>query len=871
MMLLSWFDVRKTLAAKTNSFTVYPAGIVNIQCFSDAVEVESDDIEVAETWFADLFKHQWDSENKLVHYDIADSHLAVEFAEAQGDRKSLSIRPLWQDVGYINQGDAFDIQYKNSVEGDPGLMAFYSFKGGVGRTTALLTYLSALIDNHRKLAEKSKKIKLLLVDADLEAPGITYLLPSYERAQVSWIQFMESMQYPVSSVEKVVDVYARELKKVSIEKAGVELFILPAFSGAAMQGMSQIADVQIKPEHLTKAVGSPWHCTDIILSLTKKLGADYALVDLRAGLSELSSPLLFDPRVERFVVTTMAEQAICGTEYVLSKMAAMVSEQKIQSTDFEETKTPTVITTFVTKEFRDTSNYEKNLGRLMSAYEPQKVTEFGHLINIVEGEFSSQLLHISTLDEYISTITSHSSLYHSALAWAKSKNVQTVLSDSEMPDKQGEIGKLKDFLARQIAAKNGVSDGVFVTKLLRNLAKRHVTSLPNLLSIGAQGSGKTFNFMQMCTKPNWYEFVKSISPDSIEVQDKELLENTLIFPLTFSSTLDEEAKAVVERSQQTVIKRVGGQQGNSLEELLECIEQNDIRVIFIVDGLEEFFLDVNKSDSEKELLFNFIDVPGYVWRSRKKDIGMVAFIREGNVEKVREIEWLLSVEYGQGDQPYDLTWNSESFLKFVYWTCQQAGLSMATRDVQALLPHEISQELTQLWGAKLGKPNSTEAHTIKWVYAALADFKGQVQPGDIIGFLACVCEHALTDTEYSDDRLLTPESLAKGLVAFSAKRVETAKAELPAFASWTAKLVDVSVEFKSMPFSAGETQLEPDEFSVLMAVGIIYEEQGVRDSDKRYYLPELYRQGLGFTITAGVRSKIQLMLKESLDKLPVDV
>ncbi len=855
MMLLSWFDVRKTLAAKTNSFTVYPAGIVNIQCFSDAVEVESDDIEAAEKWFADLFKNQWDSTNKAVNYDIAGSHLAVEFSEAHGDAQPLKIRPLWQDVGYINQGDAFDIQYKNSVEGDPGLMAFYSFKGGVGRTTALLTYLSALIDNHRKLAEKSKKIKLLLVDADLEAPGITYLLPSYERAQVSWIQFMESMQYPVSTVENVVSVYAKELKKVSIEKAGVELFILPAFSGAAMQGMSQIADVQIKPEHLTKAVDSPWHCTDIILSLTKKLGADYALVDLRAGLSELSSPLLFDPRVERFVVTTMAEQAICGTEYVLSKMAAMVSEQKIQSTDFEETKTPTVITTFVTKEFRDTQNYERNLGRLMSAYEPQKVTEFGHLINIVEGEFSSQLLHISTLDEYISTITSHSSLYHSALAWAKSKNVQTVLSDSDKVDKQGEIEKLKNFLVGQIAAKNGLSDEVFITEPLKNLAKRHVTNLPNVASVGAQGCGKTFNFMQMCAKPNWYEFVKSISPDSIEAQDKAWLENTLIFPITFSSTLGEEAKAIVERSRQTVIERVGGRQDYSLTKLIRRIELSDTKVVFMLDGLEESFLD------------SFLRL----WNSSEKDIGIVVFIREDRLEQLEKSDWRLQSFFLDNHQPYELTWNSESFLKFAYWGCQQAGLSMATRDVQALLPHEVSQKLTQLWGAKLGKSNSTEAHTIRWVYAALADFKGQVQPGDIIGFLACVCEYALTDTEYSDDRLLAPESLAKGLAAFSVKRVEAAKAELPVFTSWTTKLADVSVEFKSMPFSAGETQLEPDELSVLMAVGIIYEEQGVRDSDKRYYLPELYRQGLGFTITAGVRSKIQLMLKESLDKLPVDV
>ncbi|MFT4926474.1 MAG: hypothetical protein ACI8WB_002572, partial [Phenylobacterium sp.] len=420
-MLLSWFDIRKQLAAATKSFTQYPDGIINIQCFSDAIDVDYSNAESARQWFKQHFKQQWNEQENEISFNIASTNLPVIFTQTQDSPHKHHIRPLWQDVGYIKQGDTFNIEFKDANKDDPELIAFYSFKGGVGRTTSLLTYMAALIESHRKSAKSGEKIKLLLVDADLEAPGITYLLPSTGRADVSWIQFMESMQYPVSSPDEVTDFYATELRKVSIEKPGVELFVLPAFSGSSEQGMSQIADVQVKPEHLTRSTDLPWNCTDIILNLAQKLGATHTFIDLRAGLSELSSPVLFDPRVERFVVTTMSEQAICGTEYVLAKMSAMNSNEAIKSTDFDETKQPRVITTFLTKEFKDSPAHKDNISRLICAYSGI-IDDETNLMDIIEGEFSTQLLHINTLDDYLTIIERHSPLYNSALSWAENKD-----------------------------------------------------------------------------------------------------------------------------------------------------------------------------------------------------------------------------------------------------------------------------------------------------------------------------------------------------------------------------------------------------------------------------------------------------------------
>jgi cellulose biosynthesis protein BcsQ len=53
----------------------------------------------------------------------------------------------------------------------PKVIAFYSFKGGAGRTLHLASYLFALLDASK---EVEKKVTILVVDADLEAPGLTY-------------------------------------------------------------------------------------------------------------------------------------------------------------------------------------------------------------------------------------------------------------------------------------------------------------------------------------------------------------------------------------------------------------------------------------------------------------------------------------------------------------------------------------------------------------------------------------------------------------------------------------------------------------------------------------------------------------------------
>lgn len=67
--------------------------------------------------------------------------------------------------------------YSELIEKElPGVpvIAFHSYKGGVGRTLSLLAFVKAW----SALKDLKSTKKLLIVDADIEAPGITCVIPN---------------------------------------------------------------------------------------------------------------------------------------------------------------------------------------------------------------------------------------------------------------------------------------------------------------------------------------------------------------------------------------------------------------------------------------------------------------------------------------------------------------------------------------------------------------------------------------------------------------------------------------------------------------------------------------------------------------------
>jgi len=100
----------------------------------------------------------------------------------------------------------------------PPVVAFHSFKGGVGRTTHAIALAKALT---------AKKQKVLLVDGDLEAPGISWL---FERRlpnpPVSFADFLALVHGdPSPHAETAIQLVSDRLQNAFIDG----IFILPSF------------------------------------------------------------------------------------------------------------------------------------------------------------------------------------------------------------------------------------------------------------------------------------------------------------------------------------------------------------------------------------------------------------------------------------------------------------------------------------------------------------------------------------------------------------------------------------------------------------------------------------------------------------------
>ncbi|WP_445240722.1 ParA family protein [Microcoleus vaginatus] len=167
-----------------------------------------------------------------------------------------------------------DIEYPDILPPDlPPVVAFHSFKGGVGRTTHALALAQALTED---------KHKVLLVDGDLEAPGISWVFarrlpnPSVSFADLIALVHGDPSPDAVDAVQLVAD---------RIQNALIDgIYVLPSF-----RFTEKFTALEIRPEHLFQGAKNPFILTNILASLGQALGADFVIVDLRAGVSELST------------------------------------------------------------------------------------------------------------------------------------------------------------------------------------------------------------------------------------------------------------------------------------------------------------------------------------------------------------------------------------------------------------------------------------------------------------------------------------------------------------------------------------------------------------------------------------------------------
>lgn len=910
--LLTWLDVERLLKQRTALWTLLPADVRGVDCFADGMEIRyTTDAAQIDDWLSTLFGHAYQREPRAIRLRIGNATYLVELVhETAGSATAVAqTYPLWQDVTYLPKRDleALDgdtpspqSQQQGSTPAPwisgPNLVSFHSFKGGVGRTTALMTYVAACMQEPNG---GSKKI--LVVDADLEAPGVSFWLDDANRPTVSFVQLLEALHYPPAGLDATLDFFATELRKTSLNVGGLqrELFVLPA-----ALDLAEIQDISVAPEHLARNPANPWQLSDHLHVLGQRLGVDAVFIDLRAGLSELASPILFDPRVDHFFVSTIAPQSVQGMAEVLRRLYAF--NRRLPAKQQDDAR-PTVVLSLLTKELREADHYEQALKALGEAYPSDDALTSG--VQWLEAEFLSTLMSIGSVREALDALPQSNRLFGSASEWAKAlyaepmpvqPGTQTGSASPVSSSRQGQAKRLYEICKAAEFADSTATSAILATEPLLNLGKHYVKDLPNLLMIGAKGAGKTFTYRQLVRTGAWQDFLIKLGFDAGSIV------NAGIFPVLWSGNIEDTPEGEIKVAQcraldfiqgsrqyllrgtelqrqiqdalktppdhwedfwdDLITQQMGVAEGG-LKELNRVLATKATRIIFVFDGIEDMFNDATEAHSI-DAIHALLRLPNRISELENRHIGALIFVRADYVQATirQNLGQLL-----QRFQPFRLEWNPESFLRLAFMlSCQAEIIEGDPKSADYLRIEELKEKLERLWGKKLGSEKSKEAHSARWVYAALCDLKGNVQARDLVRFLKFTAnlESGRSASTWTD-RILAPESMRQAIPLCSTEKVTEAKTEIAPLRKWIELMEQQDIHNLRVPFSMEEARLDASLLSTLQEIGVIYEDLDGNFGDERLFLPEIYRYGLRFETSAAGRPRTQALLKKNIGNIPL--
>lgn len=753
----------------------------------------------------------------------------------------------------------------------PPIAAFHSFKGGGGRTTHAIGLSLAASANR----------KVLLIDADVEAPGISWLLrdripqPSVSFADLIALAHGDASEGHQQTVSLVAD----RLKNLLVDGC----YVLPAF-----RSLNRLQFLEIRPEHLLRGQPDPFLLTHLINAVGQELGVGLIVIDLRAGFSELAAGLLLDPRVHRVFVTTLGGQSMEGTLALLQAVGCKSPSDK------EEQPYPAIIVNQIPEGLRG-EDWRNQFERLVEATAyfvkaGEQTEDFSPADPIILESGFDRSLQIAAADwekgiGLIRNAAGVSSVSKTLLEWLPVQQVAKAtegsahnVSSSSSRKSRREL--LADSAGKMIFAERQVSDSFLQTRPLRTLAADNMSQLPVAVIIGAKGAGKTFTFLQQIRVGSWTAFVKAAIGQTPAIDAR-------FVPTLFSNNLSEVSlKTVLEARKaaaqhfsfdepvqpteiQDMIRAwlpLGLSETAWREKWLDCIawsagfkskqsgagkllasalDQGNNRLIAVFDGLEDIFQALGDDTNQQIALRSLLqDVPMWLNQNPSRSLAVLVYVRSDLVNlAVRQNHAQLLDRYS----PYRLEWNSNEALRLTNWVWTQALNKKDTPSSQDA--EEIKEILFPLWGRKLGSDESREARSADWVLDALSDCNNQIQARDLVRFISIAAQKSIADNRWSD-RDLVPQAIKDALPECSREKVEEIKKENDELKRVFEKLEKVPQSERLIPFDSTLTELDNNDFRVLIEGGALLNDGG------SYYLPEIYLHGLGFRYSKPGRRRI---------------
>jgi cellulose biosynthesis protein BcsQ len=781
--------------------------------------------------------------------------------------------------------------------------AVLSIKGGTGRTTAAVVL--AL-----RWALRAKK-PILLVDADLEAPGISYLFK--EIVGEIKISFEDILALAHSEDNKdwrnTIDYAAGRLRDHTVSG---DVIVLPL-----RRNLDELASSAIRPEHLSTPE-RPYALADLLAHIAARLNCAGVVVDVRAGLVPVGVNLAMDPDVSPLIVSTLSDQALKATSAFVQ---FLVREMRQAGADL---KRPLIVINRVPTLYRQVGADQKIIGpfseNLLSCFVPEREGDIARhqgllddsigldpYIQVEVPELPDIQVAAAGWDKYVEQINSSGFMGIVSSSFDRwidtelgrsvsqhSENVSARIPAEQADDRRARLAEFSESLISAETVQSPVSKPL-VTKPLAALAQRFQSEVPIAVSEGAKGTGKTLAARYFIDQRSWDNVVQElvgrsgavsahIIPACASVQSsgsyQEQVDNAR---QEVARSLNLEAPLEVSFTTSWLKEQIGANHGEQRwielwldlvawssgfrpripgagDEFIQFLRHNGQHAVALLEGLEELYTSVEDVGVRTAMRAALVGLPQRLRSESRRPLGVIVFARRDTVKTaVTQNLDQYRREYG----PFALSWTDGDVLELAAWlaTEAQAIPNLWSEEFGRLSRDEKAGHLEALWGRKLGPDDvperrTREAYTATWIIAVLSDLQGRLVPRDLIRLLSNASREAISPEERMkyQGRLLTPRALKSAVAPTSEKKVNETQEEIrelePIFEKFKRQADRLTVPLGQEALE--ELELSSTEIEILKRHGIMFGD-GVP-----YEVPELFRRGLKLRHSGARQSVVKL-------------
>jgi hypothetical protein len=604
-------------------------------------------------------------------------------------------------------------------------------------------------------------------------------------------------------------------------------------------------------------------------------------------------------------VTTTSKQSVEGTKIVLEQI---LNSSFFNTVNEDTSANITLLLSMIPRDFdsEKTNNLIIDLFNVLqdeTASSETGATDEGDTILgdiVIESKFTDSLIHLWDLEEINeslkgSPVSDAAASLAKRLALLETTSKQTHVKVSET-ERERIIKTIYEIANAEITAEGQSTVQMMATNSLEQLCRRYIDTVPRGVILGAKGSGKTYIYKQLLDDACWERFVaKVLSKETSEdpmtmimpvLATKNRTEMEKLLKKCFSAIdqsisanldvniLNKNEKFLQEANEKEGMKPTewfevwskiflhsfSKNQYDSFSQLDSRLLSIEKKIVFIIDGLEDIFNEtIGTKNSQMAIKCLCQDMVNQF--AEYKNIGILIFIRNDISRSA------ISVNYEQFEKQYReyaLKWEQDEALRLVIWILWQAGffinktkLKIEKNDIPKLSRERLNSCLSPFWGAKLGRDNSNEAYSTRWIIAALSDLNLHIQARDIIRFLASVTANYSADTFYHD-RILLPADIKRAIIPCSEKKREELGKEMPNIEAVFKLLENIPLE-KKLPIKAEDMEkiLDVGQRNQMEAQGYL------TLVDKNYYIPEIIRHALGYVYAYGARPRVLALLQKN--------